>query len=128
MNNIVTYAVIGCAVTFLAVAAAGAFIARNCILKQRHEQDGQSCATYETKNYPPVSLIGRENTGGGQKVRSDSLVLPVADYITLIPPLGQISRKTEAKYIHLKMLSATGRTRLQVRSFCPSPVRSIKSF
>ncbi len=60
MNNIVTYAVIGCAVTFLVVAAASAFIARNRILKQRQGQAGQSCATYETKKYPPVSLIGRE--------------------------------------------------------------------
>ncbi len=33
-----------------------------------------------------------------------------------------VASKTEAKYIHLKMLSATGRTRLPVRSFCPPPV------
>ncbi len=33
-----------------------------------------------------------------------------------------VASKTEAKYIHLKMLSATGRTSLPVRSFCPPPV------
>ncbi len=43
-------------------------------------------------------------------------------YITLTPHIGQISSKTEAKYIHWKMLSATGSTRLSVRSFCPPPV------
>ncbi len=36
--------------------------------------------------------------------------------------MGQISSKTEPKYIRLKMLSATGRTRLPGRSFCPPPL------
>ncbi len=35
--------------------------------------------------------------------------------------------KTGAKYIHLKTLSATGRTRLPVRSFCPPPVTLCES-
>ncbi len=78
-------------------------------------------------------------TGGGQKLRTSGLVLPVADnifkwmYFASVsrlllglkfetPPIGQISSKTEAKYIHWKMLSATGRTRLPVHSFCPPPV------
>ncbi len=33
-----------------------------------------------------------------------------------------IPSKTEAKYIHMKMLSATGRTTLLVHTFCPPPV------
>ncbi len=80
-------------------------------------------------------------TGGGQKLHIGSLVLPVADNILsgcilplfclllglkFVPPLGQISSKTETKYIHLKMLSTTGRTRLLVRSFCPPPGISLQ--
>ena len=70
-------------------------------------------------------------TGGGQKLCTGSLVLSVADSIlsacTLplfcyIWPKDPVASKTEAKYIYLKMSSATGRTRLLVHSFCPPPV------
>ena len=40
----------------------------------------------------------------------------------LMPPLDPMKSKTGAKNIHLKMLSATGRTTLAVHSFCPPPV------
>ncbi len=40
----------------------------------------------------------------------------------ILPLFCLIFGKTETKYIHLKMLSATGRTRLPVRSFWPPPV------
>ena len=60
------------------------------------------------------SEIGhRQYTGGGQKLRTGSRVLPVAE---------NILSETEANAIQLKMLFATGRTRLSVRSFCPPPV------
>ena len=42
--------------------------------------------------------------------------------ITCIWTLGSETSKTDAKNIHLKMLSATGRTTLPVHSFCPPPV------
>ncbi len=41
---------------------------------------------------------------------------------TCFYPTRRSVSNAEAKYIHLKMLSATGRTRLPVRSFCPPPV------
>ena len=54
-------------------------------------------------------------TGGGQKLHISTVVLPVADSIlvNVFLPL-----------FHLKMLSATRRTSLPVRSFCPPPVFS----
>ncbi len=94
-------------------------------------------------NLSPMRVVFQSHlsahlTGGGQKLRTGQpcpscsrqhfqvnvfcLCFACYTHITLIPPLGQISSKTEAKYIHLKMLSATGRTRLLVHSFCPPPV------
>ncbi len=61
-------------------------------------------------------------TGGGQKVCTGRVVLPVADNIFKCMYFVCVLLKTQAKNIHLKMLSATGRTTLLVHSFCPPPV------
>ncbi len=68
-------------------------------------------------------------TGGGQKVCTSRVVLSVADNFLsgCILPLfcSALGLKFEnrGKNIHLKMLSATGRTTLPVHSFCPPPVK-----
>ena len=63
MNNIVTYAVIGCALSFLVLAAAGVWITRNRLFKQRQEQAEKSCAAYEPASntlYTQTPLLDKQ--------------------------------------------------------------------
>ncbi len=82
-----------------------------------------------------TTFLPSSNRGGGQKLHNGRGVLPVADnsdyffgsaLLDIWPKDGiedpPVASKTEEKYNHLKMLSATGRTCLLVRSFCPPPV------
>ena len=68
-------------------------------------------------------------TGGGQKLRTGRLVLPHCKHICLTlcadnSVLNGFGMGDRCSFFHiqLKMLSATGRTILLVRSFCPPPV------
>ncbi len=60
-------------------------------------------------------------TGGGQKLCTGRVVLPVHSWNHWYA-LAMLLLFVCVVYIHLKILSATGRTTLLVHTFCPPPV------